>query len=130
MKITARLYTICDWLHTCVHTHKYILYICSGCLSVEPRDELYAKTGSTVTLTCSVGGLENGSVTWMKGDIGSSVRVDSLNDSRISTESNSLTITNYHNSEHGGSYYCAAQGPDNHHQHSCPTHVQHASESM
>ena len=96
---------------------------------MEPRDELYAKTGSTVTLTCSVGGLGNENVTWLKGDIGSSVAVDSLNDSRISTNSNDLTITNYHNSEHGGLYHCAAEGPRGHRQLSCPTHVQHASES-
>jgi hypothetical protein len=96
---------------------------------VEPRDGLFAKTGSTVTLTCSVDGLGNGNVTWMKGDIGSSVSVLSLNDSRISTSANNqLTITNYHNSEHGGLYCCAAQGPDNHYQRSCPVHIQHASE--
>ena len=97
-----------------------------------PRGELYAKTGATVTLTCAaggVGGLESENVSWLKGDIGSSVPVDSLNDSRISTNSNNLTITNYHNSEHGGMYYCTAEGPRDHYRLSCPTHVQHASES-
>ena len=97
---------------------------------MEPGSELYAKTGSTVTLTCSVDGLGNGNVTWMKGESGSSVSVHSLNDSRISTNANDLTITNYHHSEHGGSYYCAAEGPDNHYQLSCPVHVQHASELL
>lgn len=109
------------------HTHTNTCK-CSGCVSVEPRDELYAKTGSTVTLTCSVDGVGNENVTWMKGDIGSSVRVDSLNDLRISTDANELTITSYHNSEHGGLYHCTAEGPSGHYRLSCPTHVQHARE--
>ena len=95
------------------------------------RDELYAKTGSTATLTCATGvDQENGNVTWMKGDIGSSVPVESLNDSRTSTNFNNLTISNFHHSEHVGMYYCSMEGPaTEHYQLSCPTHVQHASES-
>ena len=101
-------------------------------MSVEFNDVVYAKTGSALTLTCAAGVELNGneSVTWMKGDIGSSVPVSSLNDSRISTNSNSLSITGYRHSEHGGVYYCVTESPSNHYQLSHPINIHHASESI
>lgn len=102
----------------------------AGCVTVVPGEALYVASGSTARLTCSADwevGVQR--VTWWKGDIGSAIPVRHLNDSRISTSNDSLTINNFHNSEHGGLYSCSVEDPQQHKQLSCPVELRHASKS-
>ena len=90
---------------------------------------LFVGTGSDATLTCPTAAeSEDENVSWLKGDIGSLTAVDVHNDSRISTANNDLTISDFQNSQHGGSYYCLVDDGQGHRHLSCPLHLQHASE--
>lgn len=113
-----------------LHTHAHAYTFSADCVSVLPAKGLHVATDSTATLSCLADpGRERESVIWLKGDTRSPVAVAGLNDSRISTTQNNLTISNFHYSTHGGLYSCSVEGPSGHTQLSCPVHLQHASKS-
>ena len=119
------------WLLVAVHfIHLWSKLNCthlSDCASVVPAGDLYVATGSSAVLTCSV---EHGQdVRWLKGDLASPVSVADLNDSLLTSGLNTLTISNFSNTAHGGPYSCLVQGPLGHRQLTCPTQIHHASES-
>ena len=112
-----------SYLVCTTRTHMHFSADCT--VTVLPAKDLHVGTGSTTTLSCLADpGREGESVTWLKGDTRSPVAV---NDTRISTTQNNLTISNFHYSTHGGLYSCLVEGSSGHTQLSCPVHLQHAS---